>query len=103
MDNNLKVPSPQELMQENPMTPGAIAITNAMIEILREKYVGKSFTIKLKDIRARIRGLSDAKIQNEDWDKMELMLMKAGWSIQYDGPGYCESYDAYYEIKAKNK
>lgn len=99
--NLSKIPSPQELMAENPMTQAAICITNAVIEILKEQYVGRSFTVKQKEITAKISYPSGVRAKSEDWDKMEIMLRKAGWSIVYDGPAYCESYDAYYKIGPK--
>lgn len=99
-----KIPTPQQLDKETPMSPAAIAITEAVIEILKEQYVGGSFTVLQKEIWAKIKFPPGVKSKSEDWDKMEIMVRKAGWSISYDGPAYCENYDAFYKIAPqKNK
>ena len=82
------------------LVKAAYKLLKAVISILREKYVGKKLTVKLKEIKAKA-GVSHTI--NDDWEKMEFELRKVGWFVSYDGPGWDESYDAFYEIGAKNK
>ncbi|HUS50730.1 MAG TPA: hypothetical protein VMZ91_11240 [Candidatus Paceibacterota bacterium] len=81
------------------------AIITAVNEILKEQYRGNSATIKQKDIISRALTLCPEITQNEIFDKkwmdFEHIFKKAGWDVKYDGPGYRESYDAYFVFSAK--
>ena len=102
MGHIIKVPSPAEVLKSSQscMSDTAYKLLKAVIAILREKYVGKKLTVKLKEIKAKA-GIGSTT--NDDWEKMEFELRKVGWFVSYDGPGWDESYDAFYEIGAKNK
>ncbi len=64
-----------------------------------------SFTIKQKDLVAEIIKLKPSITSQELFDNhfldIEPIFSKYGWDIRYDKPGYSESYDAYFEFKAK--
>ena len=100
MERNIKVPSPQEIEQSNEhfMSESAYQLLLAVIAILREKYVGKKITVKLKDIRAKAGIVGDV---NTDWEKMEHELRKVGWAIGYESPDRDQNFDSYYEFSQK--
>lgn len=100
MIRNIKVPSPQEIEQSNEhfMSENAYKLLTAVIAILREKYVGKKLTVKLKEIRSKACVVSES---NDDWEKMEHELRKVGWAIGYESPDRDENFDSYYQFSQK--
>lgn len=102
MIRKIKVPSPQELEKANEhyMSDIAYKLLKAVIEILREKYVGKSLVIKLKDISARA-GIASMVASHDDWEKMEHELRKVGWSIGYESPDRDQNFDSYFQFSQK--
>jgi hypothetical protein len=100
MERNIKVPSPQEIEQSNEhfMSEHAYQLLLAIITILREKYVGRKITVKLKEIKAKAGVSSES---NDDWEKMEHELRKVGWAIGYESPDRDQNFDSYYQFSQK--
>lgn len=49
-------------------------------------------------------GLSRSGVFDSGYLDIEDMYRKEGWKVYYDKPGYCETYEAYYEFtKGKGK
>jgi hypothetical protein len=86
------------------------AIIQAVNEILSEKFTGGgSVDIKQDDILARACKI-DPKLKNQrskifdnGWMDIEPVFEKAGWTVKYDKPAYCESYDAFFTFSKKRK
>ncbi|MCA9354450.1 MAG: hypothetical protein KC877_02945 [Candidatus Kaiserbacteria bacterium] len=83
------------------------SIPNEMIEafneLIVEKFNGNSATIKLKEAADRVvsKGIDRHEAFNRGWFDVEDIFRQQGWHVEFDKPGYNESYDAYYEFRAK--
>ena len=85
------------------------AIIQATNELIVRKWNGSSATIKIKEIvdqYFRVSGEEKtAKARQELFDNhyldIEPAYIEAGWKVKYDGPGYNESYDAYFVFSKK--
>lgn len=69
---------------------------------------GDSVRILQKDIvdlalKSAPEGITSAVIFNKKWMDIEPLFQKAGWIVEYDKPGYCESYEASFTFKKKRK
>ena len=47
------------------------------------------------------KGLDRQKIYANHWLDVEDLFRENGWNVQYDSPGYDESYPAFYVFKVK--
>jgi hypothetical protein len=59
--------------------------------------------LRQKDVVGALvkKGFKSADIYDNHWLDVEEIFEKNGWSVSYDKPGYCESYDASFEFTAK--
>lgn len=82
-------------------------VIEAVNNLLKKKFRGTSATIKQQEIIDEIIRLDDSmtsrKIFDEKWMDFEEIFKKNGWAVKYDGPGYSESYDAYFVFTPKKK
>lgn len=72
-------------------------------EILKNFYNG-SATVKQKDVIYQIVNsmvIDRSTVFANHWLDVEHAYRRAGWKVQYDKPGYSESYDAYW-VFSKN-
>ena len=77
-----------------------ISVVNSF---LKERYRNDGkITIKQDEIIARIQRLNPdldrREIFDNKWLDFETVYRKNGWEVNYDKPGYCETYDAYFEF-----
>lgn len=73
-----------------------IAIFNEMII---ENIQGKRASFKQDAVVARIAelmGVDRNTIFSKRWLDVEPIFREAGWKVEYDAPGYNESYGAFY-------
>lgn len=58
-------------------------------------------TVLQKDIVEKLvqSGMNKNEIFARKWLDVEDSYREAGWDVMYDKPGYCETYDAYFEFK----
>ena len=87
-------------------------LLQAVNELLTERYKDHGgIIIKLKDIKERCKKILgiDEMFSGVDpmdswpdgiWD-IEPVYRLAGWKVSWDGPGYNESYDGYFEFSRK--
>jgi hypothetical protein len=79
-------------------------VVNGMIA---SQYVkGQSVTIKQDDVIAALiekLGVDRGTIFNKGWLNFEAYYQKAGWLVEYDKPGYNESYGAYWKFREMPK
>lgn len=79
------------------------AVLESFNELIAENFSGGSATVVQKDVVKRMvsKGLKSADIYENGWLDVEGIFEKNGWSVHYDKPGYCESYDAFFEFESK--
>jgi hypothetical protein len=93
------VTAKQESMPDN--------VIEAFNELIAEKWNGSSSTVKQADAVERIikKFGWDKEQEDELWDDnwldVEPIFRKAGWKVEYDKPGFNESYPATYTFKKK--
>ncbi len=44
-----------------------------------------------------------SSLYENGWLDVEASYRRAGWRVEYDKPGYCETYDASYEFSRKRR
>jgi hypothetical protein len=95
-----------------PIKPGEVAkkkqddfpdaAFEAFNEMIAEHYYGKVATFKQKDVEDLMvkKGLGRNDIYKKGWMDIEDVYTKAGWDVDYDRPGYNETYDATFTFRA---
>jgi hypothetical protein len=99
----VKPVSPQDL-QSGIVHAAPGFVIAAFNELITENYVGTRSVFKQKDVIARIQknqGVTQEEIFKSGWLNVEPHFRAAGWSVEYDKPGYNESYDAHFIFSAK--
>lgn len=84
-------------------------IPNGVIEAFNELIVknwnGRSATIRQDDIvcliKYKIAHVSSQDIYTKHWLDVEQLFESAGWKVEYDKPGYNESYPATFKFSKK--
>ena len=82
-------------------------VFQAFNECIAKEYTNKRATVKQSDVVSRISQLmsgdsfesNKAKIFAEGWLNVEEVYRKLGWKVEYDKPGYNESYGAFWIFK----
>lgn len=69
-------------------------VIEAVNQLITEKCANQ-FQIKLKDIKSRVKTITEASIEDSMFD-FEPLYREAGWVVEFDSPAYCENYDAYF-------
>lgn len=75
-------------------------VLEAFDELIAENWNGHCSTFSQKDVSALIR----AKLKGDfpiKYLDVEDIYRKAGWKVDYDKPGYNESYDASFEFSKR--
>lgn len=70
-------------------------------ECIAESKQAHSNTVLQKDVVKRICKLgkvTSATVFKKDWLDVEDFFRKAGWTVKFDQPAYCESFEAYFEF-----
>ncbi len=100
-------------MTAKPITPSEVnkkkvellpdAVLEAFNELIAENWDGVSSTVLQKTVVERIvsKGYSSDQVFDNHWLDVEDVYRGAGWKVEYDKPGYCESYDAYFVFRKK--
>lgn len=95
---------PQEVVTKKVETIPNVVI-EAFNELIAKNYTGYSATVKQDDIIKLIRSkdetISRKHIFDNHWLDVEDIYRKNGWVVEYDKPGYNESYDARFIFKKK--
>ena len=75
---------------------------------IAKKWTGNGcvVTIKQDDIENEIAaklppGVKRSDIYSNGWLDIEPIYRARGWKVIFDKPGYCESYDAYFQFSKK--
>ena len=92
--------SPDEVVSEKlkVLPDVVIEVVNGLIA---QKWNGHSAKIKQEEIILALteRGLSRKDISKKNLLELEDVYRQQGWKVAYDRPGYCESYDPFFEFK----
>ena len=85
---------PEDVVGEKLRTlPGEVL--EAFNELISQDYVGGRATVLQNEVvRLMVaKGLSRADIFKNGWLDVEEIYRAAGWKVEYDKPGYNESYE----------
>lgn len=98
-----------------PIKPGEVAakkqkdfpdaVFEAFNELIAENFGGGSarFTQEKAEKLMVAKGLGRSDIYKKGWMDIEDVYEKAGWKVDYDRPGYNESYAATFTFSAKRQ
>ncbi len=79
------------------------AVFEAFNELIAENFDGHSSCFTEKKVVAHIvkKGISSKTAYDNHWLDVEPLYEKAGWKVEYDKPGFNESYDATFTFTKK--
>ena len=99
----VKAFSPQEVANKH-----VESIPDCIIEAVNDLLIKKynptygTATIKQNEVIAAVEHIyTRHTIFDNNWLDFENLYRAQGWEVTYDKPGYCESYEAYWEFKRK--
>ena len=82
-------------------------VIEAFNELIAEKWDGSSSTVKQSDAVKRIISkfgwdkTQSNELFDNHWLDVEPIFRKAGWKVEYDKPGFNETYPATYTFEKK--
>lgn len=95
--------TPREVLAlKNTQTPPEIF--EAFNELIAKNWNGHSSVFTLKEVTrlaAKKLGVKVEKVCDENYFDVEDHYRKSGWEVEYDQPGYNESYQATFTFKKK--
>lgn len=92
-------PDNVQALKNQDIPPVVIAAAN---ELIVAKWTGSSATVKIKDLVAALASeISSELLFANHWLDIEPLFRDAGWQVEFDKPGYNESYDAYFIFTKK--
>lgn len=84
-------------------------VIEAVNKLLNKHWNGREAIITQNEIIDAIKVPSEYQeieandfrgiIFDNNWLDFEPLYRKKGWSVEYDKPGYCEDYEAYFKFK----
>ena len=81
------------------------AVIDAVNELLKERYRGGTLTLLQKDVVERVllkdKSITSHELFENHWMDFEPLFRRAGWIVNYDKPGYCETYEPSFEFSKK--
>ena len=103
------------MIKDRPITPEEVRamridfIPSVIFETINtmicEKFDGKSATLKQEDILLRVcnesSGLTRQEIFNKHYLDIESFYREQGWKVEYDKPGYNETYPATFTFSVR--
>jgi len=97
-----------------PIKPGQVKVREVVIpdsiigcvnEMISSEWDGKQARIEQKDLLKKVLEKDKTLDSDEIFDKhffdFEDIFRKCGWVVEYDRPGYNESYEAYFIFRKK--
>jgi hypothetical protein len=71
--------------------------------LIAQNFKGGSANVLQKDVVELLleKGLSRSDIYNKGWLDIEPVYRENGWKVEYDKPGYNESYEASFNFSAR--
>lgn len=79
------------------------AVYEAINQLILKNFYRDSATVYQKDIVRILKeqGIASSTLFDNHWLDVEPYYEEAGWEVEYDKPGYNESYDAYFVFRKK--
>ena len=81
------------------------SIIEAVNNLIKKEFRGNEVTILqtdiIKEARRIDKDLTEKKIFDNKWIDFEPIFRKAGWIVEYNSPGYCESYPETFTFRSK--
>lgn len=96
---SVKPITPQEA-KDNFITTIPDIVIETINTMLSEKGTKSEITLKQQDIIRRVIDTGKIPDFKIEWLDFEDLYRKVGWSVEYDKPGYNESYPATYKFKS---
>ena len=106
-------------MSVKPITPKEVVgkkqkalpdeVIEAFNELIAENWNGSDASFLQKKVIKKIQQkvgagvVSGQDICDKGWLDVESVFKKAGWNVEYDGPGFNETYAASFTFKKKRK
>lgn len=92
--------SPDEALKGKQIPEVVFEVVNSL---LSEKFNGASVTIKENEIIKILvdQGLNKQEIYDRHWLDIKESYRQVGWKVEYDKPGYNETYDAYFRFSRR--
>lgn len=92
---------PDEVVKAKSKTIPSVVI-EAFNSLIARNWNGYQSTVLQKDVVAALSSqLTPAIIYQNHYLDVEDLFRQAGWHVEYDKPGYNESYDAYFVFRRK--
>lgn len=81
------------------------AVLSSFNELITQNWNGSFATIRQDDVVALMvkNGLKRKEIFDKGWLEVKDAYKSAGWMVEYDKPGYYESYPANFIFRRKRK
>lgn len=86
------------------------AFPDEVIECFNQLIVGNlrnGQAVILQKVAARLIAqrmhIPEHEVYQRGYLDVEDMFRAAGWSVEYDKPGYCETYEAFFKFKRKKQ
>jgi len=81
------------------------AVLESFNQLIAEKFSGNSATIEQDDVLKLMvdKGLDRDEIFRRGWLDVEDVYRAAGWHVEYDKPGYNETYPATFTFRRAPK
>lgn len=80
-------------------------VVESVNALLKKKYSGGRATFTQDEVIAEIQKRGDTisreQIFDSKWLDFEPLFRRAGWDVEFDKPGYCETYDANWKFTKK--
>jgi len=82
------------------------AVIRSFNELIAENFDGTKSTVSQNEAIKRILSkmpeeITEREIFDKKWLDVEVFYREAGWKVEYDKPGYNESYSAYFVFSKK--
>lgn len=99
----------------NPITPDEVTVLRKKVaippqvieafnELIAKYWDGKSARVMQAEAVALVASKLDTTrdiVFKNRWLDIEWIFREAGWKVDYDKPGYCESYEAFFVFTKK--
>jgi hypothetical protein len=95
--------SPEEAREAHTATIPDVVFEAFNAEIVRNLDKGGYAKVLQKDVVARIvnAGIPRKELFDRHWLNVERFYEQQGWKVDYDRPGYDETYDAFFEFQRR--
>ena len=94
--------SPKEVVNARKASMPDVVI-EVFNQLIAEKFNGHNAVVHQDQVVKELvaKGLDRGDIFQKGWLDVEDIYRKKGWKVEYDKPGYNESYEAYFDFSVK--